>query len=416
MKLGLLHLYAAGHLNPSLALAAGLVERGVEVIDFNILDNASAIENAGARFVPFGEGVMGLGYLADVACMTATLSGEASLRYFGQRMALLELTAFDELPSLLRNEAVDALIIDQLFPGGSTVAEHMGLRFITVANALLINEEDGVPPPSLPWAYDSSDAARERNRLGWNGTRKIFQPLLDLTNKQRVTWNLAPHNDFLQDAQSPLLQLAQIPAAFDFPRKQSPLNLHYVGPLRHERARRRISFPWDRLTRQPLIYASLGTLQNGISRIFEAILEAAEGLDAQIVLTLGGAQQNSSHTHVPANALVVDYAPQEELLDRAALCVTHAGINTVVDCLSRGFPMVTIPIASEQPGNAARVVWTKTGTMLPLDQLTSERLRGAMQSVLGDDSYRKNAKKFAEELASSDPVAVAANLIANTLS
>ena len=54
--------------------------------------------------------------------------------------------------------------------------------------------------------------------------------------------------------------------------------------------------------------------------------------------------------------------------------------------------------------------------MLPLEQLTSERLRGAMQSVLGDDSYRKNAKKFAEELASSDPVAVAANLIANTLS
>jgi zeaxanthin glucosyltransferase len=415
MKLGLLHLYATGHINPSLALAAGLIDRGIEVIDFNILDNAGAIENAGVQFVPFGQKAMNVGYLAEVARTIASLSGEQSLHYFGQRMALLELTAFGELPKLINSLGIDALIIDQLFPGGSTLAEHLDLPFISLANALLINEEDGVPPPTLPWPYDSSAAASERNKLGWAGTRKIFQPLLEITNKQRYAWGLAPHSDFLQDGISSLLQLAQLPASFDFPRSSAPANLHYVGPLRHKRARRDPPFSWDWLSGKPLIYASLGTLQNGLPWIYSTIVEAAKHLDAQIVLSLGGTKGNFTFEDLPTNVLVVDYAPQEAVLDRASLCITHAGLNTVVDCLTRGVPMVAIPIASEQPGNAARIVWTGTGKMVPLDQLTPECLRTAVQDTMGETAYRANARRFAAEIAGSNPVAIASELVIDAL-
>jgi len=415
VKLGLLHLYATGHMNPSIALAAGLIDRGIEVIDFNILDNAAAIEDAGVTFVPFGQQAMSHGYLAEVAQTIASLSGEQSLHYFGQRMALLEMTAFRELPEQINSLGIDALIIDQLFPGGSTLAEHLGLPFISLANALLINEEDGVPPPTLTWAYDSSATAIERNKLGWAGTRKIFQPLLELTNKQRYAWNLAPHSDFLQDGLSTLLQVAQLPAGFDFPRLSAPANLHYVGPLRHKRARRDTPFPWGRLNGKPLIYASLGTLQNGLPWIFRTIVEAVTDLDAQIVLSMGGAADTLALEDLPANVVVVDYAPQEAVLDRASLCITHGGLNTVVDCLARGIPMVAIPIASEQPGNAARILWTGTGTMVPLDQLTPEALRTAMQDTMSDPAYLANAGRFAVEIAKSDPVAIASELVIDAM-
>jgi len=415
MKLGLLHLYATGHLNPSLALAAGLVDRGIEVIDFNILDNAEAIENAGVQFVPFGQQAMNFGYLAAVARTISSLSGEESLRYFGQRMALLELAAFEELPELINSVGVDALVIDQLFPGGSTLAEHLGLPFISLANALLINEEDSVPPPTLPWPYDSSAAARARNVIGWAGTRKIFQPLLEITNTQRYAWNLPPHSDFLQDGLSSLLQLAQLPAGFDFPRQSAPANLHYVGPLRHKRARRDPPFAWDWLNGKPLIYASLGTLQNGLPWIYRTIIEAAKNLDAQIVLSLGGSMDSLVFKDLPANVLVVDYAPQEAVLDRASLCITHGGLNTVVDCLARGVPMVAIPIASEQPGNAARIVWTGTGKMVPLDRLTPEGLRLAVQGTMGDTAHLKNARRFAVDIAESNPITIASELVMDAL-
>jgi len=48
--------------------------------------------------------------------------------------------------------------------------------------------------------------------------------------------------------------------------------------------------------------------------------------------------------------IVVEFAPQLELLKRAALCITHAGLNTALECLSNGLPMVAIPITNDQPG------------------------------------------------------------------
>jgi UDP:flavonoid glycosyltransferase YjiC (YdhE family) len=47
----------------------------------------------------------------------------------------------------------------------------------------------------------------------------------------------------------------------DFPIPDRLANLHYVGPLRNE-SPQEVSFPFEKLTGQPLIYASLGSLQN----------------------------------------------------------------------------------------------------------------------------------------------------------
>ena len=58
---------------------------------------------------------------------------------------------------------------------------------------------------------------------------------------------------------------------------------------------------------------------------------------------------------IPSNTIVVRSAPQIELLKRTALCLTHAGLNTVLESLAHGVPMVAIPIAYTQPGTAARI-------------------------------------------------------------
>src|SRR6266853_6737775 len=49
------------------------------------------------------------------------------------------------------------------------------------------------------------------------------------------------------------------------------------------------------------------------------------------------------------------------LLKRAALCITHAGLNTSLESLAQGVPMVAIPVTNDQPGVAARIAYTKTG-------------------------------------------------------
>jgi MGT family glycosyltransferase len=170
------------------------------------------------------------------------------------------------------------------------------------------------------------------------------------------------------------------------------------------------------LTGQPLIYASLGTIQNRLEWIFHTIAEACEGINAQLVLSLGGSGNPESFSQLPGDPLIVKYAPQLELLQRASLTITHAGPNTTFESLSNGVPMVAIPITNDQPGVAARIAWSGTGEMVTLSRLSVPRLRAAIKRVLTEDSYKKNALRMQEAIRRAGGASRAADLIEQVVS
>ncbi len=100
---------------------------------------------------------------------------------------------------------------------------------------------------------------------------------------------------------------------------------------------------------------------------------------------------------LPGNPLVVNYAPQTELLPLAALTITHAGMNTTQQSLYFGVPMVAIPLTHDQPAIAARLERTGAGIVIPPRQLTSVRLRAAVEAILPRDSkFREHAQRLKE--------------------
>ena len=175
-------------------------------------------------------------------------------------------------------------------------------------------------------------------------------------------------------------------------------------------------FPYEKLTGQPLIYASMGTLQNRQQEIFHRIAEACVGLDAQLVISLGGSATPECLPELPGSPLVVGYAPQLELLQKATLTITHAGMNTTMESLSNGVPMVAVPIANDQPGVAARIAWTGAGEVVPLSRLKVPRLRAAIERVLTEDSYKNNASRLQEAIARAGGVHRAANIVEQAIS
>jgi hypothetical protein len=62
---------------------------------------------------------------------------------------------------------------------------------------------------------------------------------------------------------SKLAVITQTPKEFDFPTRHLPTQFHYAGPFHDNEGREPVPFPWEKLTRKPLIYASMGTLVNG---------------------------------------------------------------------------------------------------------------------------------------------------------
>ena len=164
-----------------------------------------------------------------------------------------------------------------------------------------------------------------------------------------------------------------------------------------------------------MIYASLGSVQNAKREIFHCIAAACDRLDMQLVIAHGGGMDADAVEALPGTPLVVEYAPQQEVLQYASLTITHGGMNTVLDSLSCGVPLVAIPITFEQPGTGARIRWTGVGEVLPLSKLKVTRLRQGIQQVLAHEHYKQNALRLQREIQQAGGVNRAADIVEKSI-
>ena len=404
---------AIGHLNPMCALALELQRRGHIVILFGVPDALAKVSSLNLTTLEIGAFDYPIGSVDSAYKTLGKLTGKAGLKFsidfFKRETQML----FREAPQAIREANIDVLIIDQISSSMATVADYLDLPFVTVCNAMLVNREPGVPPYSTHWAYSTTPWARLRNRLGNALVDVLTRDLWQIIVEQRRNWNLPPYQK-RGDAYSPLAQVCQLPEAFDFPREHLPEHFHYIGRFQDRSGTEPITFdntdfPFDQLNSKPLIYASLGTLQNQRPEIFECIAKSCLTLDVQLVISLGNPKAQS--IELPGNPIIVPFAPHQKLIERSTVVVTHAGMNTVLTALGCGVPLVAIPITNEQPGIASRLARTKAGKMLPLSKLSEITLRTAISEVLSESSYRNNAQQLQKIIQESGGVDKVADLI-----
>lgn len=395
------------------AIALELQQRGHTVILFAIPDTIAKVASLNLTTVEIGVSDYPEGSIDALYKTLGKLTGKAGLEFTIESIKRENQMLFREAPQAIRDADIEVLIIDQVTAAMGTVADHLTLPFVTVCNAMLIQREPAVPPYSTAWAYSTTPWTRLRNRVG-NAlinylTRDLWQAMVD----QRRQWNLPAYQD-RDDAYSTLAQICQLPQEFDFPRERLPAHFHYIGRFQDPSGTEPITFnnvdfPFERLTGKPLIYASLGTLQNQQPKIFECIAKACSPLDVQLVISLGNPQ--AQPVALPGDPIVVAFAPHQKLIERSAIVVTHAGMNTVLTALGCGVPLVAIPITNEQPGIAARLARTQAGKTIQLDTLNETTLREAISDVLTESSYRQNAQRLQQAIQSSGGVKQAADII-----
>ena len=113
---------------------------------------------------------------------------------------------------------------------------------------------------------------------------------------------------------------------------------------------------------RPQVYATLGSVagQNDFGRpIFRLVLAALGRLDADALFTVGPFDRAQLGS-VPANVTIAAYAPQAEAME-CDVVVTHAGSGTTVAALTRGLPLVAVPMFADQMHNADRLVAAGVG-------------------------------------------------------
>lgn len=340
------------------------------------------------------------------------LSGLRSLRFAVACSRECSALLCEFLPAALTESQIDLMIVDQNEPAGATVAEYLKLPFVSICPSLPLNREPEIPPPFVKWDYRTDWWSRLRNGVGYRLSDRLIAPIGVTVNRYRSAWGL-PRLRTPDDSFSSIAQLSQMTVDFDFPRRALPDSFHYLGPF-CDSAGPEIAFPFERLNGKPIIYASLGTLQDSNSDYFRLIAEACADIDAQLVIATGGARRLVEN--LPGAPLVVDYAPQLRILSRAGLAITHAGLNTVMQSLACGVPMVAIPITHDQPGIAARVKRCGAGEVIPASRVTAPLLRAAVRRVMTEPVYQIRAGRLKESIERAGGVERAATIVEEVLS
>lgn len=91
---------------------------------------------------------------------------------------------------------------------------------------------------------------------------------------------------------------------------------------------------------------------------------------------------------VSQNFLLAPYVPQLEVLQQTSVFVTHGGMNSVMESLYFGVPVVVVPQLIEQEKTAQRCAELGLGIALDPNDLTAETLRAAVEQVHHTPSFR----------------------------
>jgi zeaxanthin glucosyltransferase len=413
MKIGFLSLPLSGHLNPMTALARKLQARGNDVVFISVPDAEPMLRAANLRFIPFCEQEYPAGSIAQEWSSVAKLHGEEVLRHSARELVPgLSRAALEHLPEKIAEAGVEALVLDKAYFYVELVAMHLGIPYVHIWNVLHLDFSGSTPASIFGGPHETTPEALARNAEGLKIAGEILSPMAQVAKPYAEKAGLQIDWNDPAATMSKLAVITQTPREFDYPNIPWPAQFHYAGPFHDDEGREKVPFPWDKLTCEPLVFASMGTLVNGLEYVYRTILDAVRSLSGiQVVLSVGRNVDLDDLGPIPSNTLVVSSAPQIELLKRATVCITHAGLNTTLEALAQGVPLVAIPIGYDQPGVAARIAYHGVGEFLELEELTVTRLSQLIQRVRRNQSYHDKARHLQKVIAQTRGLDLAAEVI-----
>lgn len=147
------------------------------------------------------------------------------------------------------------------------------------------------------------------------------------------------------------------------------------------------------------IAVTLGTVApDRRAPLLATIIDAVAGLDAEIVVALGPGLEPAAFLPRPANVRLVRYVPMARLMRVSDLVVSHGGSGTMLAALEAGRPMVILPMAADQPANAAACRAAGAALVIERDGWTVPGIRAVVEAALADETLAAAAERLRSEI------------------
>ncbi|MGQ5264030.1 macrolide family glycosyltransferase [Micromonospora sp. ZYX-F-536] len=353
-----------GHVNPTLPVVAELVRRGHSVTYHTPPAYAEQIAATGARVFPYrGDDV--------------PLSGPPTPVTVMEQLARTAVRVLPAVLTDLRGSRPDLVVHDSLCLWGPVAARELDVPAASSFTTFAFNRH--LPSPTHgSWELLAAAAVHPRPTgryltSRWKLRRRYDTdavPLVDLANIRQPLNLVYTSREFHPEADT-----------FDE-------SYRFVGPSIGAR-QADSSFPVDRL-RDPVLYASLGTVFGADPGLLRTFANALAPLGGTVIVSTGQTDP-AALGPLPANVIAHRSVPQLEVLARAALFVTHGGVNSVNEALYAGVPMLVVPQGADQSLVASRVVELDTGLAVRTEDVSVEVVRALAQRLLDEPRFRDAA-------------------------
>jgi UDP:flavonoid glycosyltransferase YjiC (YdhE family) len=400
-------------------LVGELVARGHDVHWYAAGKFAATVEATGARFVAMRAARDWDD--ADIEAALPALRGRRGLARVKTQLRELFIDPIagqlSDLAAAADDIAPDAVVADAAHLGAALLCEQRGLPLAGVGiSALMLPSIDTAP-------FGSALPPKRASRfLNWLIFRVVFGDINRAYRRARVQIGLPGGTGTYFDVVSPQLFLQPTVPAFEYPRRDLPPQVHFIGPL----VPRTASPSWQpppwwhdivdaRRREVPIVLVTQGTLATDPRELIAPTLRALADEPVLVIATTGRVSAAWPRPF-PQNARVATFIPYQVLLPYVAAVVTNGGYGGVQMALSHGVPLVVAGGSEEKPEIAARVRWSGAGVDLRTGRPSPERIRKGVRSVLADARFRDRARAIARDIADHDPPAEGASLIETLVS
>ncbi|QGK68207.1 glycosyl transferase [Allosaccharopolyspora coralli] len=373
-----------GHVTPTIPLVEELVRRGHRVDYATSSEFAEKVTEAGAEWVELPD--------LDPFRPPADVGPEVIALWFRHFFAALA-AVYPVLLEHCQNRRPDLVCYDATHWPGRLVAAKLEIPAVRTVPNLAENEHYGQVSEELAAGLGPDHP----EMVAFAKDVATFAADHDVELDVPATFDVTE-----------ALNLVFVPRAFQPAGDTFDYRFQFLGPMVGSRAETEPWSPPD--SRRPVLYVSLGSIFTDHPEFYRTCVDAFGDGPWQVAMTIGQTDP-AALGPVPATVDVRPWFPQPAVLAHAAAFVTHAGMNSTMEALSCGVPLVTLPQMPEQAVNAERIQHLGLGKRLDTDTLTAETLRATVDEVAANPDTAANLERMRRAIADSGGAARGADLI-----
>ncbi len=361
-----------GHIHPCLPVVEELVRRGERIVAYTTDEFRPMLEDVGAEFRRFPHRISDKRALVTMA-------------YWQLCVAASVMSALARDAQALDTEYV---LVDASCYWGYALGEHLSLPLILFHS-------------TFPNAFQSLSPVRSAllDLRSAPGVFPTFIRFLMLDRRISRRWRITPLGSPVALIQ-PRQALEHLVLAHESMQpERTGEAFHFVGLcLRRPGSTRGESLP--RRDARPLVYVSLGTIWNDRPDFYRLCIEAYRDGRYQVLISTGSSLGAWSLGTVPDHIHIREHVDQLAVLERAAVFVSHGGMNSLSEALHAGVPLVLVPQANDQFPLSELMERQGVAVVLRGAALCPKALRETTDRVLHDPAMLARCRERREQIRS----------------